>query len=349
MKKVISCVLVCIAFIVVLTIVIMPIAFGNELVTLSSLKQVDSHPLYTMTYAGDYGFSDFLKTGAQSDRDIEKFVVKRLLKGVDIDLGIASAGCTAFTAGNGKDSRIYARNFDFDYAPAVLLKTHPSDGYASISMVNLAFAGYGEGYVPHPGSFDSFLTLAAPYLPFDGVNEKGVAMALLAVPYADPPKQAGRVMLNTTTAIRLVLDRAATVDEAVALLKNYNYYFSGGVECHYLISDASGRSVVVEFLDGDMKLTPSKGEYQAASNFIMYQGKNIGEGGSEFERYNTVMSALEASNGILSDRDALDVLSRVQIPGRTQWSLVYNQVSGDVTVCMGAHYDQVYSFSFDTR
>ena len=92
--------------------------FGRELVTLASLRQVDAHPLYTMTYSGDYGFDDFLKTGAKNDRDIERFIMKRLLRGVQINLGIADAGCSAFCARNEEGEPVYARNFDFRYAPA---------------------------------------------------------------------------------------------------------------------------------------------------------------------------------------------------------------------------------------
>ena len=66
--------------------------------------------------------------------------------------------------------------------------------------------------------FDCFLTLAAPFLPFDGMNEKGLAIALLAVPEAEAPYNPDKIMLNTTTAIRLVLDKAANVEEAIELL-----------------------------------------------------------------------------------------------------------------------------------
>ncbi len=36
----------------------------------------------------------------------------------------------------------------------------------------------------------------------------------------------------------LVLDKAATVEEAIELLKQYNIYFSGDTGCYYLIADA---------------------------------------------------------------------------------------------------------------
>ena len=72
------------------------ILFWNELRTLFSITKIDDCGAYQMTYYGDYGFDEFLEVGAESDADIEKFVVKRLLKGLSIDLGITGGGCTCF-------------------------------------------------------------------------------------------------------------------------------------------------------------------------------------------------------------------------------------------------------------
>jgi hypothetical protein len=331
--------------ILLILLIALGVLFQWELRSLISLNRLDAHPLYQMNYRGDYGFSDFLTQGASNDKEIERFVTQKLLKGLKIDLNIASAGCSAFSASNEQGERIFARNFDFDYAPALLLKTDPSDGFAVLSIVNLAFAGYGEGNLPDDGLVNRFLTLAGPYLPFDGVNEKGVAMALLAVPHAEPPQEPGRVMLNTTTAIRLVLDRAESVSQALSLLEDYNLYFSGGVECHFLIADASGDSAIVEFLDGKMCVTRNTDRFQAVTNFIVYQGRNEGEGGDEFVRFDTIQTELEKRQGIISEEGALELLSSAKIPGRTQWSAVYNLSTGEVMICMAEHYDTVYRMS----
>ena len=71
-------------------------------------------------------------------------------------------------------------------------------------------------------------------------------VALLAVPKAEVPYNPDNITLNTTTAIRLVLDKAATVEEAIELLKQYNIYFSWDIKCHYLIADAGGQSAEYE-------------------------------------------------------------------------------------------------------
>ena len=83
--------------IVLLVIVIGAIdLFWNELRTLFSLEKIDDYGAFQMTYYGDYGFDEFLEVGASSDKDIEKFVTERLLKGMPIDLGVTGDGCTAF-------------------------------------------------------------------------------------------------------------------------------------------------------------------------------------------------------------------------------------------------------------
>lgn len=346
MRKVLRNILIGIGAALLLVAATAVILFFNELRSLLSLKEVSAAPLYTMTCYGDYGFDEFLKQGAQSDEDIERFVTKRLLKGLPIDLNVTGAGCSAFYAKNESGEGIYGRNFDFDYAPALILHTKPKSGYASVSTVNLAFLGYGEQDLPKPGKLNSFLTLAAPYLCFDGMNEKGLTVALLAVPQAYPPKREGHVMLNTTTAIRLMLDKAATVEEAAGLLKEYNIYFSGDVQCHYLVTDADGNAAVFEFWDNELKLVkPPQGAYPAATNFVMYNRLNIGEGYTEFDRYNAIQQKLTQTGGVLSETDAMSLLSEVAVPDRIQWSVVYNIDKLTATIAVRKDYKSLYEYA----
>lgn len=321
--------------------------FRHELKTLGTLEE-KSTGVYIMTYDGDYGFDEFLQTGANSDADIEAFVTKRLLKGLPIKLNVSEAGCTAFVSQNEEGDIIYARNFDFVYAPFLQVHTNPDNGYASVSTVNLSFAGYGKDNLPSSGvSFNNFLTLAAPYLPFDGMNEKGVCIALLAVPEVQMINDPDKITLNTTTAIRLVLDQAASADEAVELLKKYNIYFSGDVTCHFLIADATGRSVIVEYYDGGVQVVESETDYQIASNFVAYHGLNIGEGYTEFDRYHTVEEVLQNDN-VVTMEECEKLLNTVGVyDGETdklQWSVVYNLT--DKTGRIWPHRDSGGSWDF---
>lgn len=332
-KKTVRHIIIGIGLLWLIIIIAALVLFRNELRSLMSLEKVDKYGMYQMTYYGDYGFDEFLEVGARNDADIEAFVTKRLLKGLPINLGVTGDGCTAFVVKNESGDILFGRNFDFLYAPSLQLYTAPNNGYASVSTVNLAFAGYSGDNLPDGSFFNTFLTLAAPFLPFDGMNEKGLAIALLAVPKAEVPYNPDKITLNTTTAIRLVLDKAATVEEAIELLKQYNIYFSGGIECHYLIADASGHSVIVEYVNQELCVVESETEYQIASNFIAYNGLNIGEGFTEFERYDKVQNAIEANNGILEANQAVQLLADIGVfdgdTDKLQWSVLYNLTTGD--------------------
>jgi penicillin V acylase-like amidase (Ntn superfamily) len=103
---------------------------------------------------------------------------------------------------------IFGRNFDMYHAPGMLIRTKPANGYESISMVDLAFLGYHEGYMPIV-FLNKILALAAPYVPLDGINEKGLAIGVLLLPDKPTMQQTDKIDINTTTAIRMILDKAA--------------------------------------------------------------------------------------------------------------------------------------------
>lgn len=327
------------------------ILFRNELRSLMSLKKLDDYGMYQMTCYGDYGFDEFLKTGASSDADIEAFVTKRLLKGLPLDLGVTGDGCTAFVTKNENGSILFGRNFDFTYAPSLQLYTAPDNGYASVSTVNLAFAGYSQDHLPEGSFLNRFLTLAAPFLPFDGMNEKGLAISLLAVPEAQAPYSFEKVTLNTTTAIRLVLDKAATTEEAIGLLKQYNIYFSGGIDCHYLIADAGGNSAIVEYINQELCIVETDAEYQIASNFIAYHGLNIGEGFTEFERYDKVKNTIETNGNRLEEDQAVQLLADTGVfdgdTDKLQWSVLYNLSTGGGRIFAHRKTDNLIEFHLD--
>ena len=328
-KKILKIGLIIILFIFLFGSISLIMLFRNELRTLTSLKKIDDYGMYQMTYYGDYGFDDFLKIGATNDKDIEEYVTKRLLKGIPIKFNVTESGCTAFVARNENNNVIFARNFDFDYAPSLQLYTNPKNGYASVSTVNLSFAGYTKENLPTNGvNFNNFLTLASPYLPFDGMNEKGVTVALLAVPEVQTKNDPSKVTLNTTTTIRLILDKASNVDEAIELLRKYNIYFSGDIYCHYLIADSTGKSVIIEYYDNEIQLIETDREYQVASNFVAYNDLNIGEGYTEFDRYDKVINKIKDSNNSLNMNTTINLLNDVGVYDNSidklQWSVVYN-------------------------
>lgn len=82
MRKALKKIGIGIGFVIILLIIGITVLFYNEIRSLTTLKQTDEYGMFSMAYYGDYGFDEFLKTGASSDAEIEAFVTKRLLKGL---------------------------------------------------------------------------------------------------------------------------------------------------------------------------------------------------------------------------------------------------------------------------
>lgn len=339
---------ICLLLICVLGVVAL---FHNEYSSLASIKKVDAYPMYTMEYSADYGLDEFLKQGASNDQELVEFVVKHVMKGLPLSIKIPKLGCSTFLAENKtKSGYLFGRNFDMNYSPSMLVRTNPKNGYASISMVNLGFVGYNEKHLPDSLK-DSLVTLAAPYAPLDGMNEKGLAVGVLLIDTVPTNQTTDKVDITTTTAIRMLLDQAKDVDEAISLLKKYDMHSSANSCYHFQICDASGKSVVVEYVDDEMKVVESDKNYQCATNFLLTNpDANFSLGK---DRYEIIDTKLQETNGILSDQEAMDLLtacsqkphknSKGQI-SKTQWSCVYDLKNKKVTLCVNQNYDTKYSF-----
>ena len=358
-KVVLGVVGVLVALVIVAAVAVFAL-FGRELATLGSIEKVNDYPLYTMTYDGDYGIDEFIaQGGASNDGELIQFVVNRIMKGLPITIDLPDLACSTFNATTPEGDALFGRNFDLSFSPGMLVRTDPADGYASVSMGNLGFLGYGEDKLPED-LVSSLTTLAAPYAPLDGMNEAGLAVGVLLIDTDPTDQQTDKVDITTTTAIRMMLDSCATVDEAVALLEQYDMHSSANSCYHFQIADASGASVVVEYIGNEMSvLEPGDATtmgalsgaagvtYQAATNFLLTPGEyDFGHGQ---DRYETLMSTLSAASGVLAEDEAMDLLAAVaQEPhlnsrgeeSATQWSVVYNLDDLTARIVMGGAYDE---------
>ena len=328
--------------------------FRSEIKTVNSIKKVDNYGFYTMEYAGDYGFDEFLTVGASNDEELIAFVTRKLLKGLPITVTAPVLSCTTFNAVTPGGEFIFGRNFDMGYSPAILIHTKPDNGYESISMVNLAFLGYTNDYLPDQ-FFDKFLALAAPYVPLDGINEKGLAVGILLLPDTPPTRQeTGKININSTTAIRMLLDKAATVDEAIAMLKEYDMHDSANSCFHYQITDAAGNSAIIEYVNNEMQVLKPDNRYQVCTNFFQTPGEKYNFGVGQ-ERYNIVMNGLKEKDGVITPEYGMNLLKAARmidepdektgIIYNTQWSAVYNNNQKCVDLAIGKNYDKIYHYS----
>ena len=297
-----------------------------------SLRRIDEHPLYVMRYAGDYGFDEYLESGVYPGETAAARTQ-----------GMVDWGCTVFATLSGDGERLLGRNFDW-YAdhPALLLFTNPRQGYASVSMVDLWYLDYTGDTI---GLFERQALARAPYLPFDGMNEMGVGVGIMAVPGGNGQRDPAMRTLDDLEVVRLVLDYAASVEEAIELLQGYNVRFEGGVPLHYLIADAGGHSAVIEYVGGEMRVLRNEQSWQVSTNFIISEEQPEGAT-SSCRRYNTAYHKLEDNQGLMTGAQALDLLADTAQAGDfpTIWSAVYNLNSGEISLVMDRNYEKVYTF-----
>lgn len=300
----------------------------EQIASLESLEMMDEYPLYSMHYFGDYA------TGNLGDIDFQT-------NEEDGQQKRSGWACSLFTAFTDSDGKLYGRNFDWEYSPAVLLYTDPPDGYASVSMVDIAYLGYegsrGRQLLDLPLSELDRL-LDAPSLPFDGMNEFGLAVGMAAVPATQQPHHPELETIDSLMVIRLMLDHAQNVEEALAIFNQFNLDWGSGPPLHYLIADRTGKSILLEYWEGETMVYENQGSWQAATNFL--QSAHPEDLAGNCHRYDTLTKTLGSSKENFTAEDALHLLSDVS-QGNTQWSIVYGLSDGEIRVVMGQVYDHV--------
>lgn len=327
--------------------------FFNEVNAFFTIKRVDEN-IYSITYKNNYFFDDFLQSGASTDEELRSFIMTKLLHGLTIDFALPDYGCSSFTATTAQGEHTFARNLDIEFAPVMVVKTYPKNGFSSISMVNLSALGFSMGYTPDT-FMDKLLLLAAPYIPFDGMNEKGVAICVNMVNGGEIQQNTDKNDLTTTTLIRLVLDKAATVEEAVELIKQYDLHDSTGGPYHFQIADKSGKSVVVEYYDNQIQVVESGANFQVLTNHALNELEpSESTFADTFERYATIESTLTRANGVLSVEESLNLLKQVKLSwgaaetgneGGALYSAVYNLDKLELRFVYKSNMAKVYEFA----
>ncbi|WP_067826762.1 carcinine hydrolase/isopenicillin-N N-acyltransferase family protein [Actinomadura kijaniata] len=240
----------------------------------------------------------------------------------------APFACSLFAARHGPDGPVFGRNFDWDPHPALLLTTRPPTGPATLSMVDLAYLGVGRDAAlraPRDRRVARRL-LNAVRLPFDGMNEHGLAIGMASLPSpALPPRLPGRPTTGSVRVHRLVLDRARTVDEAVAVFRAHNVDFTDSPPLHYLVADRDGDAAVLEFVDRRLSVVRGADGWHAMENALL-----TGTGAADrarHRRYRIMADRLRATGGGLGADAALALLRDVR-QRHTRWSAVYRLRDG---------------------
>jgi tetratricopeptide (TPR) repeat protein len=191
-----------------------------------------------------------------------------LILGVLVSSGATNAfGCTIITLA--RDGRILIGNNEDWTDPRTRMWIIPA---ASGEYGRVCF-GFAEKFIQ------------------GGINEHGLFLDANALPPVgwkpDPAKPVFENDIND-----YILAHCATVEDAIAFFKKYSVFLGGG---KFVIADASGDSIVVEWAEGTDRISRRKGFYQISTNIPQW---NIVPGNVADKRYNIAEKVILSRNEV---------------------------------------------------
>ena len=321
-------------------IIISNILYGR-VSTISSVKQL-GEGMYTVNYRHDYQLDKALESGIDDERSLLKFICDEMYFGYQVDANLEKYACSAFVTKTPDGKYLGGRSFGLGGTDTLCVYTHPSDGYASISTVSTDMLNVGaDNAYPTTSLEGRAALLAAPYIAVDGMNEKGLFTALLDLSMGETHMETGNRDLTVTMAVRLLIDRAATVDEAIELLRNYDIHTGHGWTQHLFVGDASGDGAVIEWHKGQMKVVKSP----ICTNFRLSSKLAQDDPTGMCERFDILHDTLE-KHPENTPGDAMDMLEAVKQEYdnniHTEWSIVYHLTDFSMDISVDMDFDNVY-------
>lgn len=397
-KKILLTVLAVLVVLLVLAFAGIWAVWHNEISSVASIRMLrernDDHldgAVYSMEVKGDFYLDDFVaQGGVSSDTELIQFITDNITHGVvNLNMTAPEIGCSSFTATAENGDALFARNYDFSKTNAMLVFTEANEGrHATISTVDLQFLGIDVDQ-DMTGLMDKVICLAAPYAPLDGINDAGVSCGIYMTYQGGEETVAtsqdtDKPDFTSTTLLRLILDYADSVEEAVEIASSYDLHDSANTSYHYMVADSTGKSAILEWTnDSAVDTTDNDGSqrtlkvvyndqdsaigereaasnYQVVTNFVLQPGYYDGvpaENKKGADRYDRLYQELQATDGVVADEQAaMDILQAV---GRRGWdnddknsctvhSAVYNLTQKTVLWVTNENYDDpnaVFTFS----
>lgn len=310
----------------------------DKLEMIYSLRDLEGNKgrIYEMDYTVDYMLDKALNFGIHDTQTLKMFVALNLMdtiistKSMNISY---DAGCSAFACPD-KTSGDYlmGRNFDFNHKdqnsnripiPVIAVHTAPAGGKKSVSFVDGQFVDYKSGFYTD-GESDLSMLMALPYLLLDGINEDGFAVSVLKLD-GNPTQQqeTGKKKIFTTVAMRMLLDKAGTVQEALTLLDKYNMCTDNvPASYHFFMADAKGNYAIVEYTNPNLDENPNKMEILTGNDTLrcvtnFYVAPSMGEtahgmkySSHGMDRYKILRQGLLEKNYLLTSDEGMNLLKK---------------------------------------
>jgi len=255
--------------------------------------------------------------------------------------------CSLFAAFTKNGIPILGRNFDRNSEIPVLTRFSAPGKYASFAFSPASEVNLFE-VVNHQNPSEeqrNKLLFCLPYYSTDGINEKGLSIAIAGA----PPRQINSI--DTTNRIfvlhfiRKVLDNCKNVEEVAQFAKTVIPFDSDfNIISHHFVSvDANGKWLVIDYPDGKLHLSLGQDTPQVRTNHFLDGGPAIQD--NSFARYDKIYSVLNSSETLESEIDAMNILKQVR--NSTKWSVVYESNKCSGIVAINENYKTVYRFGLN--
>ncbi|MCQ2369011.1 MAG: linear amide C-N hydrolase [Paludibacteraceae bacterium] len=341
--------------------------------TIQSIRKVDDMGyLYEMNCLFDYKTEEVLAANSDNLIDLIRAIKSVILKEsktdfVDIlksNLDVVYSrlgGCTCFSMAGANGGNVLGRNYDFPpfddhtlivHTPQVKDESGKITRYATVGTCDLGiltqFMNEEHGYqTPRMQE----LALYAPYFILDGMNDQGLMSGLMVLEYDGTYQDNDKARLTNAMITRVILDKCATVNEAIDMLKQFDiisvfqttwttYFTIPWVDMHFAFADKNGDRAIVEWTENTMRVLrgnelktqcrkqtnprspeikpQTRDDYVIATNYYLSKdamefpdGYTLGDE-MGFWRHDTVDSLLNLTNSLTSQK-AMDVCQAVRI------------------------------------
>lgn len=328
-----------------------------------SIDSIDG--VYYFDYEGDYKLEDCISANLKTEYDLLAYLqtfVPTLLGGtgspISLKLDYKGFGCCSIAASNAGPAggKIYGRNFDYPNNSAMIVHTKPAKGYESVSTCYPYFVTGSESWAPENEQAKTIVGISSIFAPLDGMNTEGLYISILQLD-KEPTNQTdeGKNDVQTTVAVRYILDNADSVDAALEILRGFNMHNVFNTAYHYAIADNTGKSVVVEYINNEMKVTDAK---VVTNHYLTPNSGKTAPASTDntLLRYNAAYSAGERVNWNMTQeqvRDALKAASSSQHHRNEQnstlvsiWSAVFEPAAKKVTYYFREDYTKYVEVTF---
>lgn len=300
---------------------------------------VEKGLFHTVCIQGDDHLASFLaRGGASSEEELQAFVrtkltrddYERIVPGL-LPLSPVQSGCSVLSVKGREGGYLFGRNFDFIRSNLVIVKHISDTGYSSVFSVNPDFIRMRQGEDVFDEKYEPFLKLLLPYIPVDGMNEKGLCISVNVIrdQVSIHQQEPGKVNQVTSSLIRALLSRAGDVDEAIEIIKESNFHSVGGYFVHFAIADNKGRCICVEYIDNQLSIVDSP----IVTNHYLTKCEKYGIGTRQSHLRFQILTDILKENETFTPGEVKGALSRVAktnfsaVEGQryTEWSIVFNQ------------------------